>query len=68
MFFLGTTRFQLAQDNAGALVQLLELPAWKVRDCGLESHSGIHVSKEENVSSPLTRKESILWGASVTEM
>ena len=27
----------------------------------------IQVSKEQNASSPLTRKYSILWGASVTE-
>ena len=25
-----------------------KLPAWKVRDCG--SHSGLHVSKKQNVS------------------
>ena len=27
----------------------------------------IEVSKEQNVSSPLTRKDSILWGAPVPE-
>ena len=45
----------------------LKLPAWKVGDHGFEPHSGIQVSKKQNVSSPLTRNDSILWGASVTE-
>ena len=29
--------------------------------------AGLQVSKKQNVSSPLTRKYSTLWGASVTE-
>ena len=41
---------------AGALVQWLKLPAWEVRDRGFEPHSGLQVSKTQNVSSPLTRK------------
>ena len=45
----------------------LKLPAWKVGDRGLESHSGIRVSKKQNVSSSLTRKDPVLWRASVTE-
>ena len=54
---------------AGALVQRLKLPAWKVGDRGFVPRAGIHLSKKQNdVSSPLTRKDSILWGASVTEM
>ena len=36
--------------------------AWKV-----EPHSGLQVSKKQIVSSPLTRKGSILWGITVTE-
>ena len=36
-------------------------------DCGFVPRSGIQVSKNQNVSSPLTRKDIILWGASVTE-
>ena len=40
---------------AGALVQ------W------FEPHSGLQVSKKQNVSSLLTRKNLLLWGASVTE-
>ena len=32
-----------------------------------EPHCGLQVSKKQNVSSPLTRKDSILWGASVTK-
>ena len=51
----------------GALVRWLKLPAWKIRDRGFESHSAIHVSKKKKVSSPLNPKDSILWGASVTE-
>ena len=46
--------------SAGALVQWLKLPGWKVGDRWPSSF------KEKNVSSPLTRKYSILWGASVT--
>ena len=52
--------------RVGALVQWLKLPAWKVGDRGFEPHFGLQVSKKQNVSSPLTREDSILWGASVT--
>ena len=45
----------------------LKLPARKVGDRGLEPHSGLQVSKKENVSSTLTRHDSILWRASVTK-
>ena len=48
--------------RAGALVQWLKLLAWKVRDRGFEPHSGLQVSKKQNVSSTLTRKDSILCG------
>ena len=44
----------------------LKLPALKVGDRGFEPHSGLQVSKKQTVSSPLTRKAAILWGASVT--
>ena len=53
--------------QAGALVQWLKLPAWKVRDREFQPHTGFQVSKKLNVSFPLTRKDSILWGAYVTE-
>ena len=46
MFLLWTTR-------AGALVQWLKLPG----DRGFEPHSDIQVSKKQNISSPLTRKD-----------
>ena len=52
---------------AGVLVQWLKLTARNVGDRGFEPCSGIQVSKKQNVSSLLTRKHSILWGASVTE-
>ena len=42
-------------------------PGAVVRDCGLEPHSGLQVSKQQNVSSPLTREDSMLWGAYVIE-
>ena len=48
--------------RAGA-VQWFKLPAWKVKDRRFEPHSGHLVSKKQNISSPLTRKDSILWGA-----
>ena len=40
---------------------------WKVGDHGFETSSGIQISTKQCVSSPLTGKDSILWGASVTE-
>ena len=42
--------------EAGALVQWLKLPAWKVGDRGFEPHSHIKVSKERNVSCRLVVK------------
>ena len=53
--------------GAGALVQCSKLPVWKVENRGFKPHYGLQVSKKQNVSSPLTREDSILWGASVTE-
>ena len=38
----------LCHHSAGALVQLLKLPAWKVGDRGFEPHSGLQVSKKQN--------------------
>ena len=49
------------------MVQWLKLPAWKVEDRGFEPHSGLYVSRKQNASSPLTREDSILWGASVAK-
>ena len=57
----------LVTMRTGALVQWLKLPAWKVGDRGFKPHSGLQVSKKQSVSSPLTRKDSILWGISVAE-
>ena len=48
-------------------MQWLKLPAWKVGDRGFEPHFALQVSKKQNVSSPLTREDSILWGTSMTE-
>ena len=42
------------------LVQWLKLPAWKVGDRGFVPRSDIQVSRKQNVSSPLTRKDSVL--------
>ena len=49
------------------MVPWLKLPARKVGDRGFEPQSGLRVSKKQNVSSPLTCNDSILWRASVTE-
>ena len=49
--------------KGGALLQWSKLPTWKVGDCGFEPHSGLQVSKKENVSSLPTRKYSILLGS-----
>ena len=51
----------------GTLVQWFNMPAWKAGDRGFEPHSGLQVSKRQNVFSPLNRKDSILWGAPLTE-
>ena len=48
------------------MVQWLKLPAWKVGDRGFKPHSDLQVLNEQNVSSPLTREDAILWGASLT--
>ena len=48
-------------------VQYVQLSAWKVGDRGLKPRAGIQVLKKQNASNPLTRKDSVLWGASVTE-
>ena len=47
-------------------MQRLKLPAWIIGDRGFEPRSGIQVSKKQHVSSPITREDSILWGASLT--
>ena len=65
MYF--TTHLVICKYISGALVQWLKLPAWKVGDDGVEPRSGIQVSKKQHVSSPLTREDSILWGAYLTE-
>ena len=43
---------------AGALMQWLKLPAWKVGGRGFKPRSGIQVSKKQKVSSLLTHKDS----------
>ena len=53
--------------SEGDQVLCLKLPAWKGGVPGFEPHSGLQVSKKQNDSSPLTPKDIILWGASVTE-
>ena len=53
--------------RAAVLVLWLKLSAWKGGDRGFEPHSDLEVSKKQNVSSPPTRKDSIMWGTSVTE-
>ena len=55
------------QGRGPGAVDWLNLPAWKFGGRGFETRSGTRVSKKRNVSSLLTRKDSILWGASVTE-
>ena len=43
-------------EHERGLVQWL-----KVGYCGLDPYSGLQVSKKQNVSFPLTGKDSILW-------
>ena len=49
------------------LVQWFKPSAWKIGDREFEPHSGLQVSKKQNVSFLLTCKDSILCGAFVTE-
>ena len=58
---INTIRSKCILMRAGALVQWLKLPAWKVGDRGFQPHSGLRVF------SPLTRKETTMWETSVTE-
>ena len=44
------------------MVQWLKLPAWKVGIRGFEPHSGLQVSKKQNISSPLARKNIYIVG------
>ena len=63
-----TGKFRLERGKprrAGALVQWVKLPAWKVGHRGFESHPGLQVSKKQIVSSQLTPKNSLLWRAYV---
>ena len=53
--------------RAEALLQWLKLAAWKVGDRRFEPRFGIQVTKKQIVASPLSRKDSILWGTSVIE-
>ena len=56
------TRFHVTEAAwLMTLVHWLNPPAWKIGDCGFEPHSSLKVLKRQNVSSPLTRKDSILW-------
>ena len=48
-------------------MEWLKLSALKVGDRGFEPHSGLQFTKKQSVSSPRTRKNSILLGASVNE-
>ena len=50
------------------MVQWLKLPAWKVGDRGFDPTLALKFQRNKNVSSPLTRQDSILFGASVTEL
>ena len=58
---------QALNEWAGGLLLWLKLPARKFGDRGFKPNSALQVSKKQNVSSPLTRKDPILCGASVTE-
>ena len=58
----------LKLPRAEVLVQWLKLPACRVGDRGFDPYYGLQVvSKKQNVSPPLTRTDSILWGTSVAE-
>ena len=48
-------------------VQWLKLRDWKAGNCVFVLRLGIQVSKKQNVFFPLTRKDLILCGSSVTK-
>ena len=66
-YIFPTARLGFSRPRGGALMQWLKLTAWKVRDRGFEPHSVLQVSKKQNVSSPLTHDDSILWETPMTE-
>ena len=51
---------RLLKVAAGALMQWLKLPAWKVRDRGFETHSGLKVSKKKKCFFPAHLKSFII--------
>ena len=42
--------FRILCLEDSVLLQWLKLPAWKVGDCGFEPHSGLQLSKKQDVS------------------
>ena len=46
------------RGGGGADAVVIKLPACKVGDRGYEPHSGRQISRKQNVTSPLTRKDS----------
>ena len=58
--------FSVSHQGGGPCAEV-KAAAWKVGDRGLAPHSGRQVLKKQNVSSPLTPNDSILWGTSGTE-
>ena len=54
--------------RAGALVQKLKLPAWKVGDRGFQLSPAFKLERNTNVSSLLTRKDYILWSLRYREV
>ena len=66
-YFAGNLLNNYLTRRAGALVQWLKQPAWKVGGCGFEPDSALQVSKKQNGSCPLTRNDSLSWRTSVTE-
>ena len=57
------TSYDILFSDALAPVGAVTQAAWKVRDRGIKPHSGPHVLRKQNVSSPLTLKDYTLWGA-----
>ena len=58
--------FSVSHQGGGPCAEV-KAATWKVGDRGLAPHSGRQVSKKQNVSSPLTPNDSILWGTSGTK-
>ena len=63
--FISLTLLKVLLYKLLCLIVIVE--QWPGSTLHVTPHSGLQVSKEQNVSAPLTRKDLLLWRASVTD-